>query len=98
MLRGASAPFLGALPPSPKRDGVDVGRRRVAKGADERSASRSLGAHAADDAPARRRSPRGGYVMDVRTLLEAVRSELRATILPKIADDYERSVVIAMLG
>jgi hypothetical protein len=37
-------------------------------------------------------------VTDVRRLLDAVRSELRATILPKIEGDYERSVVIAMLG
>ena len=35
---------------------------------------------------------------DVRRLLDAVRSELRSTILPKIEGDYERSVVIAMLG
>jgi hypothetical protein len=36
--------------------------------------------------------------MDVRGLLDAVRCELRATIQPKIEDEYERSVVIAMLG
>jgi hypothetical protein len=37
-------------------------------------------------------------VTDVRRLLDAVRSELRSTILPKIEGEYERSVVIAMLG
>ena len=36
--------------------------------------------------------------MDVRRLLEAVRGELRTTVLPKIEGEYERSVVIAMLG
>lgn len=36
--------------------------------------------------------------MDVRRLLDAVRSELRSTVLPKIESEYERSVVIAMLG
>jgi hypothetical protein len=37
-------------------------------------------------------------VTDVRGLLEAVRRELRETVLPKIEGEYERSVVIAMLG
>ena len=36
--------------------------------------------------------------MDVRRLLDAVKSELRTTVLPKIEGEYERSVVIAMLG
>ena len=35
---------------------------------------------------------------DVRRLLDAVRNELRTTVLPKVDGDYERSVVVAMLG
>lgn len=35
---------------------------------------------------------------DVGRLLEAVREELRSTVLDRIEGDYERSVVIAMLG
>jgi len=36
--------------------------------------------------------------MDVRRLLDAVRSELRTTVLPKVEGEYEKSVVVAMLG
>lgn len=35
---------------------------------------------------------------DVARMLEAVREELRKTVLDRIGGDYERSVVIAMLG
>jgi hypothetical protein len=34
----------------------------------------------------------------VRHMLEAVRHDLRNVVLPKIEGDYERSIVIAMLG
>ena len=36
--------------------------------------------------------------MDVRRLLDAMRNELRTTVLPRIEGEYERSVVVAMLG
>lgn len=35
---------------------------------------------------------------DPKAMLEAVRSELAKTVLPRIEGDYERSIVIAMLG
>lgn len=35
---------------------------------------------------------------DVARMLEAIREELRTTVLERIEGDYERSVVIAMLG
>lgn len=37
-------------------------------------------------------------MIDPKAMLEAVRRELQKSILPRIEGDYERSVVIAMLG
>jgi hypothetical protein len=37
-------------------------------------------------------------VTEPKAMLEAVRRELQKTVLPRIEGDYERSVVIAMLG
>ena len=37
-------------------------------------------------------------MIDPKAMLEAVRRELQKTVLPRIEGDYERSVVIAMLG